>query len=62
MAASMGVPTCMRLLNAMMSMSAVCTAWVVSGRWQRAVGVCTDVVQCEAEIALKYLIFYLTSM
>ena len=64
MAASAGMPTCMRLSNAMTSVSRVCTApgvQAVSGQWQRAAGVCTKVVQCEAKMALEYLIFYLTS-
>ena len=34
----------------------------VSGQQRRAVGVCTDMVQHEAEMALEYLIFYLISM
>ena len=36
------------------------TVWAVSGWWQRAMGVCTNVVQHEAEMALEYLIFDLT--
>ena len=38
MAASVGMPTCVRLSNAMMSVSAACTAWAVSQWQQRARG------------------------